>query len=292
MISRRIPCFLLLGVFSFYLCACGVAEIAQGKEIATRTSDFQPSYSEPLYVVRQATATSTAAFQPAAPTLAVKFTPEPVMEATLVPSATPEAQPTKIQVSVCSPLKDFPLEKLPKIVSVPYQPPPMGSDDRHQGVDFVYHRLAGVDIPIVGVLVDSVLPGIVAASLSDTFPYGNVVMVETPGSWLPESWLSALGMQTDQSLYHLYAHLQEKPMVELGQELVGCQALGKVGHSGNTDAAHLHLEMRIGPAGSVFPSLYGLLANAPEEGRKNYKLWRTSGIYQHFDPMLLLEGLD
>ncbi len=164
----------------------------------------------------------------------------------------------------------------------------MGSDDRHQGVDFVYHRLAGVTISILGVQVNSVLPGKVAAALVDTFPYGSLVISETPYEWLPQEWIDRFGIEENQSIYILYAHLQEAPMVSLGQVVDRCQGLGKVGKSGNTDAPHLHLETRLGLAGMSFANMAGLLAEVSDEERAHYKLWRTSGVFMHFDPMSLL----
>jgi murein DD-endopeptidase MepM/ murein hydrolase activator NlpD len=68
--------------------------------------------------------------------------------------------------------------------------------------------------------------------------------------------------------------------------------LGKVGKSGNAGAAHLHLEMRVGPAGHVFGSLAAYDPSAVETEKEAYKLWRTSGVFQHFDPMFLFELVD
>lgn len=272
------------------LTACGNPDIATGMILPTQTRIDQPIFAPIINT------------EPAPFGNDVKFTGSPDILVAIVETSTPgkkepvqpyhpSKMPTlKPKVELCTPLDNFPLEKLPKIVSAPYDPPPMGSDDRHQGVDFVYHHLAGVSIPILGVQVNSVMPGVVVASLSDTFPYGNFVIIETPGSWLSVQWLEALKMTENHSIYHLYAHLQSKPLVSLGQDVTKCQPIGKVGKSGNTEAAHLHLEMRIGLSGGVFPSMYGLLKDAPEEARKNYNLWRSSGFYQHFDPMFLLMG--
>ena len=77
-------------------------------------------------------------------------------------------------------------------------------------------------------------------------------------------------------------------MVKLGDIVARCQGLGKVGNSGNTDAAHLHLEMRRGPSGVIFTGMSGLLPEISSEEKAQYKLWRTSGLFLHFDPMTLL----
>ncbi len=271
---------------------CNPVNSATGMELPAISEGNLPKATQSLE--KKETATPTCLAPTAKVTLGGVATQ--VMQASELPKkpelplkkATPTCLP---EITICCPLEEFPLKNISKIVSVPYDPPPMGSDERHQGVDFVYHRLAGVDIPILGVPVTSVLPGFVAAAVTDSFPYGSLVIIETPGRWLPASWLEALGMTDEQSLYTLYAHLLEKPPVNLGDQVVRCQEIGKVGKSGNTNAAHLHFETRIGPAGYVFPCMYGLLAEAPEEARQNYKLWRTSGVFQHFDPMLLLSGL-
>ncbi len=59
--------------------------------------------------------------------------------------------------------------------------------------------------------------------------------------------------------------------------------------SGNTDIPHLHLETRLGPAGQVFESMRFYDTRATQKEMDTYILWRTSGIFQHFDPLQLLE---
>jgi murein DD-endopeptidase MepM/ murein hydrolase activator NlpD len=97
-------------------------------------------------------------------------------------------------------------------------------------------------------------------------------------------------MSAGESLYLLYAHLNLPPPVALGEAIAACQPLGEVGMSGNTDIPHLHLEMRLGPAGTVFESMRFYDTRASIEEMENYVLWRTSGVYRHFDPMFLLGG--
>lgn len=214
----------------------------------------------------------------ASPTPSVTNTPEPT--ATLPPF-----------FSLCSPFTEIPRENLYKIVSVPYKPPPLGVDEKHQGVDFVFHRLAGVDHTILGVPIQSVLAGKVAASVVDSFPYGNLVIVETLRNALPEGFAQLVGIQPGESLYHLYAHMLEAPQVEIGQEVEICEVIGLVGASGNTEAPHLHFETRIGPEGNIFPEMSAYVKSATEESRKFYQLWRVSKVFRHFDPMILLEYL-
>src|SRR5512139_2365904 len=114
-----------------------------------------------------------------------------------LPTATPllTATPTETAVPVfqiCSPLAIHGLQELRGIISDPYRPPPPGKDMRHHGVDFSYYR-HGDRTTIQGVGVQSVLPGRVAASLSETFPFGNLVIIETSSEYLPEELRSVLG---------------------------------------------------------------------------------------------------
>ncbi|OGO34381.1 MAG: hypothetical protein A2Z16_05265 [Chloroflexi bacterium RBG_16_54_18] len=209
---------------------------------------------------------------------------------------TPIASQSRIQIEVpipefkvCSPIAGVELNYLTKIISDPYRPPPPGSDDRHEGVDFSYYNLAGRRTFIAGVGIQSVLPGIVAAAITNSFPYGNFVIVETPREWLPVAMRHRLDIPDGSSLYLLYAHMQSSPEVTLGGNLEGCQLIGKVGQSGNSAVAHLHLEARSGPAGAAFVMMAAFQPTVSPEERANYKLWRTSGLFVHFDPMLVFE---
>ena len=141
---------------------------------------------------------------------------------------------------------------------------------------------------MLGEPVQAILPGVVASVLNDKYPYGNMIMIETPREVFPESIINYLPIREGQSVYHLYAHLQNPPGFTIGQEVIGCQPLGEVGESGNTDIPHLHLETRLGPAGKVFESMLFYSTRATQQEMDNYVLWRTSGIFQHFDPMRLL----
>jgi murein DD-endopeptidase MepM/ murein hydrolase activator NlpD len=211
----------------------------------------------------------------------------------LIPSqeaATPTIRsitPTVTDFAICTPLEKHELGDLPGIVSDPYHPPPMGKDDRHQGVDFSYYR-RGDRLSIAGVVVQSVLAGKVAAAISESFPFGNLVIIETPNEILPVEVKEKFGIKPDESLYLLYAHLQDPPPVRLGAQIQACQPIGAVGKSGNAGVAHLHLETRIGPAGVQFPEMGYYRAEATADQKRYYTLWRTSGIFRHFDPMALL----
>lgn len=207
--------------------------------------------------------------------------------AAVVPSTQTATPPPP---DLCSPLALHPLEELEQIVGDPYNPPRPGREERHHGVDFAYYHYQERD-SMQGEPVQSVFPGVVASVLDDLFPYGNMVMIETLLDALPvglSNRLAPLEPGPDESLYVLYAHMKEAPQVNLGDSVEACQALGEVGLSGNTDIPHLHVEMRLGPAGSVFESMRYYDTRATIEELETYELWRTSGVYRHFDPMLLL----
>lgn len=199
-------------------------------------------------------------------------------------SATPE--PTE-QPHACSPLEGHPIDELREIISAPYDPPPPGKEERHHGVDFSYYR-RGERTTIEGVGVQALFSGRVAASLTGTFPYGNVIIIETRKDALPDSILGQIDLGEGQSLYTLYAHLKDPPLVSVNEEVDACQLIGYVGFSGNAVEPHLHLETRRGPFGVTFLGMsYYSTQTTPEE-RANYEHWRTGGEFIHFDPMDLL----
>lgn len=230
--------------------------------------------------------------------LASTASPEP----TNAPTEAPE---------VCTPLEDIPLSQLLDTIVNPYSPPPPGSDDPHQGVDFA--DLYGTErIAIPGRQVNAVLSGKVVLVITDRFPYGNAVMVETGIPDIPIDFLSALPTpaptperkaalscpedipnptmdETQRSLYLLYAHLQDPPTLKTG-DLVSCGGkIGSIGSSGNALNPHLHLEARLGLSGQGFPSMAHYDSRATPEEMHAYCLWRISGIFQLVDPHTILD---
>jgi murein DD-endopeptidase MepM/ murein hydrolase activator NlpD len=193
---------------------------------------------------------------------------------------------TSAGVQPCSPLAGHSFLELPEIVSASYDPPPPGKEERHHGVDFSYYR-RGERLSIQGLGVQAVLPGKVAMALSDSFPYGSVVLVETPFELVPGDILEKMGMGPGESLYSLYAHFDQPPLVTLGETIEACQVLGYVGNSGNAGVPHLHLETRLGLEGNNFAGMAYYSTQATPEERSNYERWRTSGDFRHFDPMLI-----
>ena len=190
--------------------------------------------------------------------------------------------------ALCSPLRMHPLEELPQIISDPYKPPPPNKpEERHHGIDFGYWHYGERDT-MLGEPVQAILGGVVASVLNDKYPYGNMILIETSRSELPDAIVRLLDIPPGDSLFHLYAHLDQPPDYALGDIVQACQPIGEVGESGNTDIPHLHLETRLGPAGKQFESMLFYNTRATIEEMENYVLWRTSGVFRHFDPMTLL----
>ncbi|MBN2550821.1 MAG: M23 family metallopeptidase [Anaerolineales bacterium] len=281
---------ILLVILSLMLAGCGGpvqagSIITPSPEIASSTPATTPALMAILH--------RTAASEPTRPSATTVPTDNPPPTSTPSPDPTatisPSPPPSEITpFSLCTPVATIPLDLLTRYISDPYRPPPPGSDERHEGVDFSYYHMPGVVGSIEGVTVQSVLPGRVASAVADSFPYGNFVIVETQRESLPEEIIERLKIPLGQSLYLAYVHLLKTPLVSLGQEVVGCQQLGQVGATGNTDAPHLHFETRLGPAGGQFPVMKAFVTGVTAEERQYYILWRTSGLYNHFDPMLLL----
>lgn len=200
----------------------------------------------------------------------------------------PAVTPTRnIEKQFCSPLAETPLADLAEIVSQPFKPPAPHHEDGHHGVDLAYYRRGGRS-SILGEGVQSVFSGRVAAAVQDRFPYGNMVIVETAREELPEGLAEWLEVRAGKSLYVLFAHLEDAPRVALGDAVDACQRLGEVGKSGNAAVAHLHLEMRIGPAGQQFTGMAYYFTHATNDERASYVRWRTSGEFSLIDPMDVL----
>ena len=240
--------------------------------------------------------------------------PTPTIKATQAFTATPRPVNTALPIThaVCSPLQDVPVDQLAEVISNPYQPPPPGSDDPHHGVDFADQDASKV--ARAGASVRAVMGGSVAATVVDRFPYGNAVILETPlegfsATWsghilpsnqeseamtisalyCPEIELAQAGDPEKNSLYLLYAHLQQPALLQPGDWVECGQPIGAVGDSGNAMNPHLHFEARVGPAGAGFGSLSHYDNSATLEEMSNYCIWRISGMFQTLDPMLLFQ---
>lgn len=253
--------------------------------------------------VPQVEATSTLT---ASPTTTVS----PSATATQIPATSTS---TQIVPQVCSPLQGFDFQELAGIVTEPFQPPLPGRDNGHQGVDFsfwTYKNLASMK----GLPVQAVLSGRVAAIINNRFPYGNMIIIESPLSAFPDAWISALPQPTrepiqtpipaltcpagtdhfnvnskDLSIYLLYAHLDQPVNLKVGDTVICGQVMDGVGTTGNSVNYHLHLEMRIGPSGATFPVMAHYWNDATSEEMHNYCIWRVSGIFQMLNPMQLFQ---
>lgn len=270
--------------------------------------------SPPPEVLSDQSGSAAAPELTAAPSPTVQHSATPAPSPTAQPSrtASPTATPTPA-LSICSPLEGIALEEMgePDLLKVPFEEPRPGMDDGHHGADFAYYS-RGERKEMIGLPVYSVLNGIVAGVIHDRPPYGNAVIIETRiEAFSPEQFnrLQAptpaptvqppanltcpepektASMPAGRSLYLLYAHLNQPPLVSTGQAVTCGQQIGEVGTTGNSVNPHLHLETRIGPSGAVFPSMAHYDASITEEEMRNYCIWRVSGLFQMFDPMLLL----
>lgn len=253
----------------------------------------------------------------ASPTLSsgITFEPEKSLSPTNLPSTEKTLSLTTSEEipSVCSPLEGIPLQLLndPNLLKTSFQAPPPGDDGGHFGVDFAYWT-SPEGKPMLGLPVQAILGGKVAGIISNRKPYGNTIILETPLKDLPEEIREHLPKTNNQavptaipprslfcppisfqgnfsslSLYHLYAHLNKTPSLEVGATVICGKEIGEVGSTGNSVNAHLHLETRLGPSGVIFPSLAHYDNSATPEEMGWYCLWRISGFFQAFDPMIL-----
>ena len=239
---------------------------------------------------------------------------------TSIPSATPElspslptATPEPPQIMFCAPLEGYSFDQLESSIVNPFNPPPPGSDDPHQGID-IADLIQNSQVAIAGRPVFAMLDGYAATVTHDRFPYGNAILVETPLDLLPPDWPDqfltleqtenftpntvltcpqnpqepAWKTNPQQSLYILYAHLQNPVEINPGA-LISCgQQLGEIGQSGNALNPHLHIEIRVGPSGARFDSMAHYDASASATEMDAYCVWRVSGLFQLVDPLKLL----
>ncbi len=222
---------IILLVIGLFLSACTAADEA----IPDASTDEPISTDTPLSPTKTPlpTETFTPTFTVAAPTPVETATPRPVLQ-------------------LCSPLAEQTLPEIPEIVSDPYDPPRPGKDDRHHGTDFAYYRSKD-RTTIAGEGVQALMAGQVAAVIQDQLPYGNMVIIETHRSTLPPEMNTQFKISEGESLFILYAHFDSPPLVVLGEQINCGDPIGEVGVTGyNIVNPHLHIETRIGPAGTTF----------------------------------------
>jgi murein DD-endopeptidase MepM/ murein hydrolase activator NlpD len=259
-----------------FLISCAHAQDGSPQNFSSETPAvsvvFPTSTKTPLpttTITPMATVTNTPVIETKTPVIETK-TPLPVFE-------------------ICSPLAEQTLQEISEIVSDPYDPPPIGKDNRHQGTDLSYYRRKDRNT-IEGELVQSLFVGRVVAVVEDQLPYGNMVIVETLANDLLAEVVKKYEMGENESLYVLYAHFRYPPIVSLGETINCGQSLGQVGATGyNIVNPHLHIETRIGKSRHIFRdgmAYYDTSTN--EEERSSYELWRMSGEFRHFDPISLI----
>jgi murein DD-endopeptidase MepM/ murein hydrolase activator NlpD len=246
------------------------------------------------------------------PSVSIQPTTVPTKTATFEPTLTPT--PTKQSLNVCSPLKGLQINELPGIVSNPFQAPKPGHDDGHHGVDLAFYRHGDL-LTMLGLPVQSILNGKIVAAITNRPPYGNFVIIETPlenidlsGSTvqvlptraptnIPDKALNCpVGADSfdpnsqQLSLFVLYAHLNHPTSLSVGDQVSCGQVISDVGTTGFSVNPHLHLETRIGPSGAGFSEMAHYINNASNQEMHNYCTWRISGVFQMFDPMILLSN--
>lgn len=227
---------------------------------------------------------ATATALPSA-TLAPTVTPSPV------PSETPTA--TAIPRSgICTPLAGHDIGTLLSLYMTQPFVPPAGANKEtgHHGLDFAYYSGGPTGGHVNGTPVQSVLDGYVAG-VGYNAVYGHYLVSETPLEQLPAGVAELYGMQANESLYLLYAHLQQPAPFAVGDGLACAQLLGHVGDSGDrffVSDPHLHFETRVGAAGLRLGAMAYYTTVATEDEKAEYMRWRTGDEFRLADPSLLL----
>lgn len=247
-------------------------------------------------------------------------TPSPAPSATVTAAPTATTAPTQTPtitpvppLAVCSPLEGLALDELNQIVTNPLATPHPGTDDGHHGIDLAFYRW-GTLTTMKGLPVLAALPGVVAAVVENRPPYGNMVIIETPLETISQAERNALELpaaaptidptmtvmqcpdevaagittNTGRSVYLLYAHMENKPLVVAGDSVACGQPIGTVGTTGMSVNEHLHLEARVGPGGARFKGMAFYDTGASEQELSSYCLWRTSRTFQLLNPLSVL----
>jgi len=109
-------------------------------------------------------------------------TPTPTTHPTQTTSVIPPTPTKDLINTVCSPLEGLSLEELisdPTVISQVFKTPRPGLDDGHTGIDYAYYR-RGDRVGIEGLAIYAVLKGKIISILDNKWPYGNMIIIETP----------------------------------------------------------------------------------------------------------------
>lgn len=247
----------------------------------------------------------------------------PVTEtATVAPTATSAPTPTATRLPLItdgvSPLQGIETSELRLVTSNPFKfkypyVEASGSDYNHTGIDLAFFKFKDFTT-VLGHPIQAVLPGKVVEALTDRWPYGNMILIETPLSRLSPEFLTSLALpnpyaaseisahsscqpdptriswsENNTSIYILYAHMQSPSPFKAGEPVNAGNIIGAVGHSGNAivGAEHLHLEVRVGPSDAQFGTISDYKPDSTEEERYNYCIWALSEVFQPIDPTIL-----
>lgn len=242
--------------------------------------------------------------------------PAPTATATLFP--TPATAQVPLVNGSVSPLQGIEISELRSITSNPFKfeypyVEASGSDYNHTGIDLAFFKFKDFTT-VRGHPIQAVLPGKVVEALTERWPYGNMILIETPLNRLSPEYLAALALpapypeaeiatrssclpdparipwsQTETSLYIVYAHMESPSPFKAGDEVNAGAVIGAVGHSGNAivGAEHLHLEVRLGPSDAQFGTISDYKPESTEEERYNYCIWALSEVFQPIDPTAL-----
>ena len=215
-------------------------------------------------------------------------TPSPIPPtATPLPTSTPTASPIPPELP-CSPLVGYEFVDFRLITARGFTAATPGKDDGHQAIDLSHYAFKEKGY-IEGESIGAMYSGTIAAVVNDRWPYGNMVIVETP--------LDRIQLQPDvdfagyDAVYHLYAHMLETPVWAVGDEVNCGDVLGLVGNTGRSGNAHLHLETRLGARGQTFDSLSYYLADSTPAEQAEYLRWRVSEDFLALDPILFWSWL-
>jgi murein DD-endopeptidase MepM/ murein hydrolase activator NlpD len=250
---------------------------------------------------------STSSIQVSTVTTSPTHTPALIQTVTVVPTPTQE-----IATGVCSPLIGIDRENLYRITANKYDSPAPYVESGHPAIDLSFYRFESFTT-FKNFPLQAVLPGTVVLIENNRFPYGYMLLVETPLSQVDPSFLPSIPQPTPlpesvysmddrcpvtgspvtwddsgKSIYVLYAHLSQLPEFKVGDEASCGQPIGFAGTTGNSVEDHLHLEMRIGPSKAQFGSIATQHSSTTLEERYNYCIWSLSGVFQPFDPAILL----